>query len=128
VEAGVEKPQRIHRTVIKMKHCRRLRFQKFTVGILLLHQLRALTIAGRMLPLHASTVERVGENKTLPIRCRLGDQLAEATRPASRPEKTNGSCEGRLGFGTVKAVITSGVVTVHASTLLALSQELAARA
>jgi len=33
-----------------------------------------------------------------------------------------------LGFGTAKAVITSGAVTVHASTLLAPSQELAARA
>jgi len=31
-----------------------------------------------------------------------------------------------LGFGTAKAVIASRAVTVHASTLLAPSQELAA--
>jgi hypothetical protein len=33
-----------------------------------------------------------------------------------------------LGFGTAKAVIASRAVTVHASTLLAPSQERAARA
>jgi hypothetical protein len=33
-----------------------------------------------------------------------------------------------LRFGTAKAVITSRAATVHASTLLASSQELAARA
>jgi len=33
-----------------------------------------------------------------------------------------------LGFGTAKAVIASRAVTVHVSTLLAPSQELAARA
>jgi hypothetical protein len=33
-----------------------------------------------------------------------------------------------LGFGTAKAVITSGAVMVHASTLWASSQELMARA
>jgi hypothetical protein len=33
-----------------------------------------------------------------------------------------------LGSGTAKAVIASRAVTVHASTLLAPSQELAARA
>jgi hypothetical protein len=37
-------------------------------------------------------------------------------------------CEGQLGFGTAKAVITSRAVTVHDSTLKAPSQELAARA
>ena len=47
---------------------------------------------------------------------------------APGPEKTDDACEGALGSGTAKAVITSGVVTVHASTLSALSQELAARA
>jgi hypothetical protein len=37
-------------------------------------------------------------------------------------------CEGQLGFGTAKAVIASGAVTVHASTRLTLLQESAARA
>ena len=47
---------------------------------------------------------------------------------AARPEKTDCFCEEQPGFGTAKAVIASGVVTVHASTLLAPSQELATRA
>jgi hypothetical protein len=81
-----------------------------------------------MLLLLASTVERVGENKKLPVRSRLSDLQAEATRQVARPEKTGGLCEEQLGFGTAKAVIASRVVTVHASTLLAPSQELMARA
>ena len=52
----------------------------------------------------------------------------EATRRATRPEKTGKLCEEEPGFGTAKAVIASRAVTVHASTLLAPSQELAARA
>ena len=76
----------------------------------------------------SSTVERVGENKTLPVRSRPSDRSAEATRRTARPEKTDWFCEEQLGSGTAKAVITSGVVTVHASTQLAPSQELAARA
>jgi hypothetical protein len=93
-----------------------------------LHQKWALTITFDVIPLLASTVERVGENKTLPVRSRLGDLQAGATRKAAGPEKTGKLCEEQLGFGTAKAVITSGVVTVHASTLLASSQELTARA
>jgi hypothetical protein len=37
----------------------------------------------------SSTVERVGENKTLPIQSRLSDSLSEATRAATKPEKTD---------------------------------------
>jgi hypothetical protein len=52
----------------------------------------------------------------------LGDSLNWATGWAARPEKTDRLCEEQLGFGTAKAVITSGAVMVHASTLLASSQ------
>ena|SRR5437867_7374770 len=75
-----------------------------------------------------STAERVGLIKTLPVRSKLSDLLTKATWLAARPEKTDCSCEGQLGFGTAKAVIASRAVTVHASTLLASSQELMARA
>ena len=55
-------------------------------------------------------------------------------RPAGQPEeqpdpkKPADFCEEEPGFGIAKAVIASRAVTVHASTLLAPSQELAARA
>jgi hypothetical protein len=61
-------------------------------------------------------------------RSRLGDQSGGAIRRATRPEKTGGHCEVQPGFGTAKAVIASGAVTVHASTRLTPSQESAARA
>jgi hypothetical protein len=67
-------------------------------------------------------------NNTELTQSRLGDRLGGATRWASRPEKSDVLCEDTLGFGTAKAVIASGAVTVHASTLLAPSQELVARA
>ena len=51
-----------------------------------------------------------------------------ATEWTARPEKTDERCEVLSGLGTAKAVIASRAVTVHASTLLTLSQELAARA
>jgi len=54
-----------------------------------------------------STAERVGLNKTLPVRSRLSDLLTGATRRAPRPEKTDWLCEEQLGFGTAKAVIAS---------------------
>jgi hypothetical protein len=44
------------------------------------------------------------------------------------PKKPADFCEEEPGFGTAKAVIASRAVTVHASTLRAPSQELAARA
>jgi hypothetical protein len=44
------------------------------------------------------------------------------------PKKPTGSARSRLGSGTAKAVVASRAVTVHASTLLTPSQELAARA
>ena len=46
----------------------------------------------------------------------------------SQTRKNRQLCEEWSGFGTAKAVITSGAVMVHASTLLASSQERAARA
>ena len=55
-------------------------------------------------------------------------QLDRATCWATRPEKSDWICEDQLGFGTAKAVIASGAVMVHASTLLTPSQESAARA
>jgi hypothetical protein len=56
--------------------------------------------------------------------------ICSAGRPAgaTRPEKTDCFCEEQLGFGTAKAVIASRAATVHASVLLALSQELVAGA
>ena len=67
-------------------------------------------------------------NNTEPVQSRLSDWPDGATRWAARPEKSDVICEDTLGFGTAKAVIASGAVTVHASTRLAPSQELAARA
>jgi hypothetical protein len=64
----------------------------------------------------------------LSIRSRLGDPLERVTERAARPEKTDRLCEEQLGFGTAKVVVASRAVTVHASTLWASSQELAARA
>src|SRR5579864_7881089 len=61
-------------------------------------------------------------------RSRLGDQPGGAIHRVTRPEKSGGHCEVQPGFGTAKAVIASGAVTVHASTLLTPSQESAARA
>ncbi len=37
---------------------------------------------------------------------------------AAKPEKTDCVAKAQLGFGTAKAVIASGAVAVHASTLL----------
>jgi hypothetical protein len=45
----------------------------------------------------ASTVERFGENKTLPIRSRLGGSSGEAIQRTPEPEKTDGLCEDSLG-------------------------------
>jgi hypothetical protein len=67
-------------------------------------------------------------NNTEPVQSRLSDKQGGATRQAAGPEKTDVLCEDALGSGTAKAVIASGAVTVHASTLLAPSQEPAARA
>ena len=53
---------------------------------------------------------------------------AETIRSVTRPEKTDRAARSRLGFGTAKAVIASRAAMVHASSLLAFSQELAARA
>jgi hypothetical protein len=47
---------------------------------------------------------------------------------ATGPEKTDRLAKGLPGFGSTKVLTASRVATVHASTLLALSQELAARA
>ena len=80
-----------------------------------------------MLVSGASTVERVGENKQSPVQSRLGDPPGGVTRSAAGPEKTDKDSEILLGFGTAKAAIASGAVTVHASTLSTPSQELAAR-
>jgi hypothetical protein len=52
-----------------------------------LHKMRALTLINEMLRLLPSTVERVGENKSLPVRSKLGDGQNEETREATRPEK-----------------------------------------
>ncbi len=67
-----------------------------------------------MLVCSASTVERVGVNQRSPFQSRLGDPEGEVTRWKAGPEKTDGYCEVPLGFGTVKAVIASGAVMVHA--------------
>ena len=63
-----------------------------------------------------------------PVQSKPGDQPDEETRWATRPEKTDSLRERLLGFGTAKAVVAPGAVTVHASTLWTPSQESAARA
>jgi len=40
--------------------------------------------------------------KTWPVRSKLGDQRAEATRSATRPEKTDGSARSSWGLGLRK--------------------------
>jgi hypothetical protein len=55
-------------------------------------------------------------------------QSGEVIRWTLGPEKTDELCEEQLGFKTAKAVIASRAVTVHASTQLTPSQELAAGA
>jgi hypothetical protein len=67
-------------------------------------------------------------NNTEPVRSRLSDQPGGATRKATRPEKTDDSARRSWGLELRKQRSHQGVVTVHASTLLAPSQELAARA
>lgn len=56
-------------------------------------QFTGVDICGCRVTLASSTVERVGENKKLPIRSRLSDPLNEATRMAARPEKADWLCE-----------------------------------
>jgi hypothetical protein len=128
VEEPVENTVEIHWVFINDKFCIELRLLKFTGVFPELHQNWALTITFAVIPLLASTVERVGKNKSLSVRSRLSDLQAGVTRKAIGPEKTGRLCEEPLGFGTAKAVIASRVVTVHASTLLAPSQELMTRA
>jgi len=57
-----------------------------------------------------------------------GNPLGEATRRSPNPKKPTHSARSSWGLGPQKAVIASRAVTVHASTLLTPSQELAARA
>jgi hypothetical protein len=93
VEGTVENLVRIHSALINDKCCTGLRVEKSTGRFLKLHQNWALTITFDVIPLLASTVERVGENKTLPVQSRLGDLQAGATRKANGPEKTGKLCE-----------------------------------
>jgi hypothetical protein len=75
-----------------------------------------------------STVERDGFKICCRPESRLGDPFSEVTQRTTGPEKTDSVARCLPGFGTVKTVIASRAVTVHASTPRALSQELAARA
>ena len=59
-------------------------------------------LRANLLRLLASTAERVGLNKILPVRSRLSDQLGGATRGAARPEKTDGSARSSWGLGPRK--------------------------
>ena len=52
-----------------------------------LHKMWALTIQTEVLRLHPSTVERVGKNKSLPVRSKLGDGQTGETREVAKPEK-----------------------------------------
>jgi hypothetical protein len=97
----------------------------FSSGV---HKSRALTLGAMPFRLTYVDGRKVQCLSKCCNRSRLGDQPGGAIRRATRPEKTSGHCEVQLGFGTAKAVIASGAVTVHASTLLTPSQELAARA
>ncbi len=54
----------------------------------------------------------------LSIRSRLGDPVRWSNPLDDQTRKNRRLCEEALGFGTAKAVVTSGAVTVHASTLL----------
>jgi hypothetical protein len=109
-----------------MQH--RFKFPQIHDEEIFIAQFPGVDISSRRGKFTSSTVERVSKNKQLLIRTRLGDSLSEATRLAAEPEKADCFCEEQLGFGTAKAVIASRVVTVHASTSFAPSQELAARA
>ncbi len=72
--------------------------------------------------------ERVGSTKPLPVRSTLGGVPGRATCLAAGPEKTDELAKGAPGFGSTKVLTASRAAMVHVSTLLALSQELAARA
>jgi hypothetical protein len=75
-----------------------------------------------------SMAERVGFNKPLPVRNTLGSTSGRAICRTAGPEKTDRLAKGLPGFGSTKVLTASRVATVHVSTLLALSQELVARA
>jgi hypothetical protein len=61
--------------------------------------------------------ERVGFNKSLPVRNTLGGKPGEATRRVAEPEKTDRLAKGLPGFGSTKVLTASRVATVHVSTL-----------
>jgi hypothetical protein len=73
VQGAVENMVEIDSELVKDKRHIRLRSRKSTSYFLSLHQLWALTFVLGVLPLLPSTVERVGENKKLPVRSRLSD-------------------------------------------------------
>ena len=54
----------------------------------------------------------------LSIRSRLSDPIRRSNPLDNQTRKNRRLCEEALGFGTAKAVVASGAVTVHASTLL----------
>jgi hypothetical protein len=65
-------------------------------------------------------IERVGSNKI--NQSEVDWVIRPVGQPAGPPNlKKPTTLRGWLGFGTAKAVITSGAVMVHASTLLASS-------
>jgi hypothetical protein len=63
----------------------------------------------RFLPL--STVEGLSQIKADYI-VQDNAGFSRGNRSASKPEKTDELCEEELGFGTAKAVVASGVVTL----------------
>jgi len=79
-----------------------------------LHQKRALTTPHLGTMVRPSTIERIGSSKISQSEVDWVIQLGRATCWATRPEKSDCSREDQLGFGTAKAVIASGAVTVHA--------------
>ena len=64
-----------------------------------MHQMRALTLIAELLRLLSSTVERVGENKSLPSRSRLSDSLDRGNSDEQPdPKKPTGSARNSWGL------------------------------
>jgi pimeloyl-ACP methyl ester carboxylesterase len=77
---------------------------------------------------NADLLVRLAQIKTWPVRSKLGDQRAEATRSATRPEKTDGSARSSWGLGLRKQRSHQGLRRYMHPRCCAPSQEQAAGA
>src|SRR5579862_4154344 len=97
VDSAVENQVEIHSMFTNDQSCTCLRAEKSTAKLIRVHQFRALTIGLGVLLLHASTVERVGENKTLPGRSRLGDMTSWGNPERNQTRKNRRILRGKAG-------------------------------